>query len=265
MSNLQRIQTNNNNLRKCVEITNSLPNANEDNNDTFIRLYETGIFGDGEVTSLPNTFCRGWIFLKELDFPNVTTMGTYTCYQCTALEKVNLPKLTSIGNYAFYNCTALTELNFPLLTSIPANGFRQCTAATSVNLPEATGQAGNNAFQKCTSLVSVNIPKITKFVNYTFNGCTELEKLELSENFTSFGGGAALSGCSKLITLILRRPDAIVALGNKNNFDGTPIASGTGFIYVPKSLEDSYKTATNWVTYAAQIRAIEDYPEITGG
>lgn len=27
----------------------------------------------------------------------------------------------------------------------------------------------------------------------------------------------------------------------------------------------SYKTATNWSTYAVQFRAIADYPEITGG
>ena len=35
--------------------------------------------------------------------------------------------------------------------------------------------------------------------------------------------------------------------------------------YVPTSLVDTYKSATNWSTYAEQIRAIEDYPEITGG
>lgn len=45
---------------------------------------------------------------------------------------------------------------------------------------------------------------------------------------------------------------------------GTAIASATGYIYVPQSLVDQYKAATNWATYANQIRAIEDYPEITG-
>lgn len=45
----------------------------------------------------------------------------------------------------------------------------------------------------------------------------------------------------------------------------TPMKSGTGYIYVPAALVDSYKAATNWSTYADQIRAIEDYPDITGG
>ena len=38
-----------------------------------------------------------------------------------------------------------------------------------------------------------------------------------------------------------------------------PIASGAGYIYVPAALVDSYKVATNWSTYAAQFRALEDY------
>ena len=45
----------------------------------------------------------------------------------------------------------------------------------------------------------------------------------------------------------------------------TVIASGTGYVYVPSALVNSYKSATNWSTYADQIRAIEDYPDITGG
>lgn len=45
----------------------------------------------------------------------------------------------------------------------------------------------------------------------------------------------------------------------------TKISSGSGYIYVPAALVDGYKAAGNWQNYADQIRAIEDYPEITGG
>ena len=45
----------------------------------------------------------------------------------------------------------------------------------------------------------------------------------------------------------------------------TKISSDSGYIYVPAALVDSYKAAANWQNYADQIRAIEDYPEITGG
>ena len=51
----------------------------------------------------------------------------------------------------------------------------------------------------------------------------------------------------------------LCSLDSTNAFTGTPIASGTGYIYVPAVLIDSYKAATNWSTYAAQFRALEDY------
>ena len=70
--------------------------------------------------------------------------------------------------------------------------------------------------------------------------------------------------CSALKTLIIRT-GSVCKLANINAFNSTPIAKGTGFIYVPSSLKAEYETATNWTTYAAQLRAIEDYPEICGG
>jgi hypothetical protein len=65
------------------------------------------------------------------------------------------------------------------------------------------------------------------------------------------------------MTVILRANEA--ATVQSNSFQSSAIASGTGYVYVPRALVDTYKAATNWSAYASQIRAIEDYPEITGG
>ena len=73
----------------------------------------------------------------------------------------------------------------------------------------------------------------------------------------------AFDTCSALTTVILRK-NQVCTLANVSAFNSTPIKSGTGYVYVPSALVDSYKTATNWSTYAAQIRAIEDYPDICG-
>ena len=48
-------------------------------------------------------------------------------------------------------------------------------------------------------------------------------------------------------------------------FDNTPIKAGYGYIYVPSSLVNTYKTATNWSTFADQIVSIDEYPKITFG
>lgn len=75
--------------------------------------------------------------------------------------------------------------------------------------------------------------------------------------------GWAFDGCSTLVTVILRGA-AIPEIASQT-FINTPIASGEGYIYVPAARLEEYKAATNWSSFADQIRAIEDYPEITGG
>jgi hypothetical protein len=72
------------------------------------------------------------------------------------------------------------------------------------------------------------------------------------------------NGCSVLDTLILGH-SAVCPLAATTAFNNTPIAKGTGYVYVPKDLVDAYKTAENWSTFANQIRAIEDYPEVLEG
>lgn len=65
---------------------------------------------------------------------------------------------------------------------------------------------------------------------------------------------------SPVTAVILRGSDIPTLTGSPGGNYGT-----TGYIYVPRALVDSYKAATNWSTYADQIRAIEDYPDICGG
>ena len=99
---------------------------------------------------------------------------------------------------------------------------------------------GQRAFYNCTALTVVDVPNVTTI------------------------GISALGECTALEALILRS-DTIVTMENTNALEKTGIATGTGFVYVPSALVDGYKAATNWSTYANQIRAIEDYPDICGG
>ncbi|MGN0990220.1 MAG: leucine-rich repeat protein, partial [Candidatus Ventricola sp.] len=121
---------------------------------------------------------------------------------------------------------------------------------------------GSSAFQSCSALTSISLPEATSIGNYAFQSCSALTSISLPVA-TSIGSNAFYS-CSKLEALILSNADAVCKLDSTNVFNYTLIASGTGYIYVPSALVDSYKNATNWSTYANQFRAIEDYPEICG-
>ena len=72
-------------------------------------------------------------------------------------------------------------------------------------------------------------------------------------------GSYAFRYDEELKSLILRNPNAVCTLSNKNAFNNSSILNGTGYIYVPSALIEQYKVATNWSTYASQFRALESY------
>ena len=147
----------------------------------------------------------------------------------------------SIGDEALINSIierSITEIHDNYVTSIGTCAFRTCNALTKADFQEATN-IGGYAFYECSALTTADFPAATSIGDYAFQLC------------------------SALTTLILRS-ETMATLSYTRAFTSTPIASGTGYIYVPAALVDSYKAATNWSTFANQIRAIEDYPEICG-
>ena len=92
----------------------------------------------------------------------------------------------------------------------------------------------NICFRERTSLTTVNLPKCTSIGNDAFRGCTSL-------------------------TTIIFGADQVVHIGN-NIFGKKKKKNGTGYIYVPDNLVDSYKTATNWSAYANQIKPLSELP-----
>lgn len=147
--------------------------------------------------------------------------------------------------------------------TIGTRAFSHCASLVSVYLPEVT-TLGQQGFNSCTNLKRIELPKLTNIVqgdNLTY--CYALEYVDFG--FASKIPSWCVANDKMLTTLILRKNDSICALSATNALSATPIEKGTGYVYVPRALVDTYKAATNWTTYANQIRAIEDYPEITGG
>lgn len=127
------------------------------------------------------------------------------------------------------------EIHLPSATIINGFAFANNVPLDTIYLPECTTIQGGNSFTGCTSLASIDLSKVTSISNSTF------------------------SGCSSLATVIIRT-NSVCALGGSSVFSNTPIASGTGYIYVPDALVDDYKVATNWSTYASQIKGISELP-----
>lgn len=120
------------------------------------------------------------------------------------------------------------------------------------------------AFTSRTSLESVHFPNVTGQLRYaSFMSCSALKEAIFEK--VPIISGEVFRKCSALTVLVLGA-SKVCTLANANSFSDSSIASGTGFVYVRDNLVESYKTATNWSTYAAQIKPISElqttHPEI---
>lgn len=172
-----------------------------------------------------------------------------------------------------------------------ANAIRSKTGKSDLilakNMPseiESIESGGNddlfNALvdNSITGKVVTNVTRIRRYVLSYAENITEIEALQVTtidNNAIYFCsatkvtltnpdiGELAFAG-SKITALILKG-SRVSNLQGTRVFVTTPIEKKTGYIYVPRDLIEQYKVATNWVTYATQFRAIEDYPNIAGG
>lgn len=208
------------------------------------------------VTSIGN-FAFSYAKLASANIPNATTLGSAIFQFCSNLTTVNMPKITSITPSMFQS-TEIANANFPLVTSIGDSAFNSCDKLTNVNFP-LVESIGGSAFYYCIKITTVDFPLVTSIKNGAFNSCRNLTIANFSK--ATSVGTTAFSGCSNLNQLIIGTEQTTVCtLSNANALANTPIASGTGYIYVPDDLVDSYKTATNWATYANQIKGISELP-----
>lgn len=184
------------------------------------------------------------------------------------LEVYDDPGTLKISGGLFYENVGIREINAPNITEIGSLAFAKATNLTSVTTENVTF-VGSQAFIY-TGVIELNFPKLTTCYASAFQYSKSLKKVDIGEAYGWKIEPALFYSCSALDIFILRAPK-LISLGSTNAFMSTPIASGTGYIYVPKTLSDgsdgvaTYQAATNWATYADQIRAIEDYPDITGG
>lgn len=216
--------------------------------------------------------------LSSISFPAVEGIGSYAFYNCTQLTSISFPKCSYIGASAFNlgykitnislpmcsiigtltfgRCSALTSLYCPELCIIGSEAFYLCSALSNIDLPKCT-EIRSSAFYGCYKLASISCPKTRELEAQAFRYCSKLTSITLPR--CSYIDYSVFQACTSLSQLTLNAP-CIAKLNNINAFSGT-LLSTTGSIYVPALFLNSYKSATNWATYASRIFPIEGSPD----
>lgn len=258
--------------------TINLPNvAGFETGDISALFKESGIGGQKvniilpKLDKMPNSSFEGSKMTELIiEAPMLTSLGL-TCFSnCNQLTNITLPdSIEVINDYCFQNCYKLQSIDLPNVKTVKGYAFQSCNMLTNVNLPNLTTLGGNNHFYYCQALTEIKLPSLTTMGTSVFAYCPKIKKVDLGESFTAF---PSITGsyygpfysCPMFDTLILRSNTLVINPSSYLIDSSNLIAKGTGYIYVPAALIEDYKVAANWAPYAAQFRAIEDYPDICG-
>ena len=206
--------------------------------------------------------------VKYIDNDYVTTLKNYAFYMDKTLEFVRLNNVGALQTSIFGGCSALVELHLPNCRQIYGGScVSNCTLLKVIDMPQLQSASASSIFYGCSVLEEVNFPALTTIGGSFFGNCYLLEKVDFGAlkiiNATSF------SNCYSLKKVILRG-DTVCELRNTNAFQGCYHLLGTvnetynpeglkdGCFFVKDELVDDYKSATNWVTYASQIRPLSE-------
>ena len=174
-----------------------------------------------------------------------TQVYVYAFASCANLTTAIFPNAKSVAGSAFSSCRSLVNVYFPKVETVYASAFSQCSKLESIILPEATSLK-INAFSGCYGLKSIDLPKMTNIANGVFSSCYSLASIIIrNESMCSLENIGAFNSCYHILGVV--------------NSTYNPDGLKDGYFYVPSSLVESYKQASNWSNFATQFRALEDY------
>ena len=188
--------------------------------------------------------------LTELVDDTITEIGKYVFYRNKYFTKLDLPNCTVVRSYGL-NGAEIPTIVMPKLETVEANGFTSCLV-TEIDFPLLT----SGSFGSCSALTKATLGAMVNVGASCFYNCSKLAYCDLGANVTSIGSQAFYKN-SKLETLIIRNTETVATI-ETNTFTSSAIASGTGFVYVPDELVESYKIADVWSTYANQIKPLSE-------
>lgn len=267
MSYNSSLQSNNINLQSILDKINTLPDSGNgesgamewsENEDAIISKTITSYMND-RVTNIGRYVFTSCNSLTTVSFPTCTVIGSSAFQLCSRLTTVSFPTCRTIEDNAFYRCESLTIATFSKCTRVENAAFFGCSSLTMASFPVCE-HLGSSAFQNCYNLATAFFPMCISIFNNTFDNCRNLTTASFP--ICNRIDHNAFAHNYRLSSLFLGA-SSVCTLYYSIAFTSTPFAgyssyfSGTPYIYVPASLVDAYKSATNWTYFSSYFSSIE--------
>ena len=196
-------------------------------------------------------------YLDTVSSQSLKTLGDYAFSDSYALTTVITPNVTKINKYCFEYNKKLTSVTLSEnLTTIGDSAFTGCTSLIMDKLPQTLTSLGSGVFGNCAKITIKEIPAgVSSILGGCFYKCTNMTEITLHGVITNIAYNAF--NYSNISKLVLPNITTVPTL-DTSSLSNTPIAKGTGYIYVPDSLVDNFKSATNWSTYADHIKGLSE-------
>lgn len=186
-----------------------------------------------DLFTVSGTTITGFITGKETAVVNipegVTEIAANAFKSNITIKSVTFPStLMTIGEFAFSDCVSIENLSFPAKSQLKTLGKSAFDRnnITSIVIPEGVTEIKSYAFDSCMLLTNVTLPStITSIEDYAFK----------------FTGGIKL----------IMKCGVPPSLGTDVFYYVNPNYAPT--IKVPSSAVSTYKAASGWTTYAANI------------
>ena len=204
------------------------------------------------VCELIQSYAFSKASLTSAFFPKCSEIQTVAFYGIYELLSITFPQCVTVGVNAFQGCQKLKTVSLPVCTSLMSQAFAGCYSLVTISLPLCSS-IGSMAFANCYSLNTISFPVCTHIGSGAFSACSKLSVAKFPACIEI--ASSAFYKCSSLATIYLSA-SSVCVLGDSKAFYSTKITSTSGSIYVPASLVDSYKTATNWTYFSNRIFGI---------
>lgn len=222
--------------------------------------------------------CSNLVSAPLLNTGNVSSMNFVfdSCSKLTEIPQFDTSNVTQLQG-TFQNCYALQTI--PLLnTNKVTNMYKLFSGCSNlVTVPQLDTSKVTDMrfmFSGCNNLVTLpqmNTDNVTTLYR-TFQNCYKLEKIDITSVDKLSSTDQMAANCYSLKKIIIRSMTKIPSLNtsaftNCYHLTGTvdstynPNGAKDCYIYVPDIMVDSLKAATNWSTYADQIKPLSELVE----